>query len=295
MHVAILSARTGWHTDELLRALGERGHTGYVVRYESVIAHVGGHEPAAALSSGKEQLLDADAVLARIIPNGSLEQIIYRVDALHWLEDRGVRVMNSPRAIERCVDKFYTSALMHEAGLATPETRVCESVDDAMAAVRAMGDVIIKPLFGSMGHGMVRVSDPDVAFRILRSLDLARPVFYVQRVIEHDGGDVRAFVVGDRVVAAIERRSTDGGWRTNVSLGGNASAIDLPPESCAFALRAARAVGADYAGVDLLPARDGAVYALEVNGIPGWSGVQSTTSVDIAGAIVDHLISVVSA
>ena len=295
VHVAILSARTGWHTDELLRALGARGHSGAVVRYESIIAHVGGHERAAALSAGKEQLLDADAALARIIPNGSLEQIIYRVDALHWLEDRGVRVMNSPRAIERCVDKFYTSALMHEAGLATPETRVCESVDDAMAAVRAMGDVIIKPLFGSMGHGMVRVSDPDVALRILRSLDLARPVFYVQRVIEHDGSDVRAFVVGDRVVAAIERRSTDGGWRTNVSLGGNASAIELPPEWCALALQAARAVGADYAGVDLLPARDGAVYALEVNGIPGWSGVQSTTSVDIAGAIVDHLISMVNA
>ncbi|HUQ79915.1 MAG TPA: RimK family alpha-L-glutamate ligase [Gemmatimonadaceae bacterium] len=295
MHVAILSARTGWHTDELLRALGARGHTGSVVRYDSVTAHLGGRERNETLSSGKEQLLAADAVLARIIPNGSLEQIIYRVDALHWLEDRGVRVMNSPRAIERCVDKFYTSALMHEAGLATPETRVCESVDDAMAAVRDMGDVIIKPLFGSMGHGMVRVSEPDVAFRVLRSLDLARPVFYVQRVVEHDGSDVRAFVVGDRVIAAIERQSADGGWRTNVSLGGTARALELPPEWCALALRAARAVGADYAGVDLLPARDGAVYALEVNGIPGWSGMQSTTSVDVAGAIVDHLMSTVDA
>lgn len=295
VRVAILSARIGWHTDQLLRALTERGHAGTVVRYESLIARIGSRTRAHALSSGNEQLLDADAVLARIIPNGSLEQIIYRVDALHWIEERGIPVMNSPRAIERCVDKFYTSALMHEAGLATPETIVCESVDDAIRAVRELGDVIIKPLFGSMGHGMVRVSDPDVAFRILRALDVARPVFYVQRVIEHDGADVRAFVVGDRVVAAIERRSTDGNWRTNVSLGGNARAIELPPEWCALALRAARAVGADYAGVDLLPARDGTVYALEVNGIPGWSGVQSTTAVDVAGAIADHLIAKVSA
>jgi RimK family alpha-L-glutamate ligase len=284
VHVPILSARTGWHTDELLRALAARGHTGAVVVYESLVAHVGPRRTTATLSAESQQLLAARVVLARIIPNGSLEQIIYRVDALHWLEDRGVRVMNAPRAIERCVDKFYTSALLREAGLDTPETVVCERIDDAMAAVREMGDVIVKPLFGSMGHGMVRVSDPETAFRVFRALELARAVFYVQRVIDHVGCDVRAFVVGDRVVAR------DGGWRTNISLGGEARSIDLPPAWSALALTAARAVGADYAGVDLLPATDGTVHVLEVNGIPGWSGAQKVTSVDIAGAIVDHLI-----
>ena len=290
MRIVILSARTGWHTDELLRALASRGLAGCVVPYEKLVACIGQRAAADTLTAESQQLLDADAVLARIIPNGSLEQIIYRVDALHWLEDHGVPVMNSPRAIERCVDKFYTSALLREAGLDTPETVVCEGVDDAMAAVRAMGDVIIKPLFGSMGHGMVRVSDPETAFRVIRALDVTRSVFYVQRVIDHHGADVRAFVVGDRVVAAIERRAHDGGWRTNISLGGDARAVELPPDWCDRALRAARAVGADYAGVDLLPARDGTVYALEVNGIPGWSGVQSATSADVAGAIVDHLL-----
>jgi len=289
MRVGILSARSGWHTDELLRALTARGHSGSVVPYEALLARMGGARTS-SLSSEGEQLLSVDAVLARIIPNGSLEQIIYRVDALHWLEDRGVRVMNSPRAIERCVDKFYTSALLHEAALSTPETVVCERVDDAMAAVREMGDVIIKPLFGSMGHGMVRVSDLDTAFRVVHALELTRAVFYVQRVVEHQGCDVRAFVVGDRVVAAMERRARDGGWRTNISLGGEARAIDLSPMWTEHALRAARAVGAEYAGVDLLPARDGTLYVLEVNGIPGWSGVQSVTETDIAGAIVDRLV-----
>jgi RimK family alpha-L-glutamate ligase len=294
MHVAILSVRTGWHTDELLRALASRGHTGAVVPYEATVARVGGTRTP-TLSSQREQLLSADAVLARFIPNGSLEQIIYRVDALHWLEDRGVRVMNSPRTIERCVDKFYTSALLHEAGLATPETIVCESADDAMAAVRELGDVIIKPLFGSMGHGMVRVSDPDTAFRVVRALEMTRAVFYVQRVIEHHGCDIRAFVVGDRVVAAMERRASDGGWRTNISRGGDARAMELSPEWTELALRAARAVEADYVGVDLLPARDGTVHVLEVNGIPGWSGIQTVTETDIAGAIVDRLVDCASA
>jgi RimK family alpha-L-glutamate ligase len=288
MHVTILSVRIGWHTDELVRALVARGHTAEVVPYEAVIARFGSARQA-TLSSERERLLSSDAVLARFIPNGSLEQIIYRVDALHWLEDRGVRVMNSPRAIERCVDKFYTSALLHEAGLATPETVVCERVDDAMAAVRELGDVIIKPLFGSMGHGMVRVSDPDTAFRVTRALEMTRAVFYIQRVVEHHGCDIRAFVVGDCVVAAMERRARDGGWRTNISLGGEARSIELSPAWTEMALRAARAVGAEYAGVDLLPARDGSVYVLEVNGIPGWSGMQSVTTTDIAGAIVDRL------
>jgi len=260
-----------------------------------VVARIGARSATDALSSDGQALLGASAVLARIIPNGSLEQIIYRVDALHWLEDRGVHVMNSPRAIERCVDKFYTSALLREAGLATPETIVCERIDDAMAAVRVMGDVIVKPLFGSMGHGMVRVSDPETAFRVFRALEMTRAVFYVQRVIQHAGCDVRAFVVGDRVVAAIERRATDGGWRTNISLGGDARSIDLTPAWSDIALTAARAVGADYAGVDLLPASDGTVYALEVNGIPGWSGVQKATSTNVAAAIVDHLMQKVGA
>ncbi len=286
MRVVILSARTGWHTDELIRALTARGHLAAVLPYEGLIARVG---VEAGLTSEQISILDADAVLARIIPGGSLEQLIYRVDALHWLENRGLRVVNSPRAIERSVDKFYTTTLLHDAGLLVPETVVCERVEDAMAAVRSMGDVVIKPIFGSLGHGMVRVSDPDVALRVVRALDQIRSVFYVQRAIDHSGRDLRVFVVGGRVLGAIERRAPAGEWRTNVAIGGSATAVDISPEVERVALRAAAAVGADYAGVDVLPARDGALYVLEVNGIPGWEGLQQATGLDVAAAIVEHL------
>ena len=287
MLIPILAARPGWHTDELVRALAGAGHEGVVVRYEDLAARAG---CASGLRSGPVDIGAAPAVLARIIPAGSLEQIIYRVDALHWLEDRGVRVVNSPRAIERTVDKFYTTALLEQAGLPTPETRVAESVDDALAGFREFGDIIVKPLFGSMGLGMVRVSDEDTAWRVFRAIEAVRGVFYIQRVVEHGGRDLRAFVVGDRVIGAIERRAGDGGWRTNISRGGEARTVELSPEWSALALRAARAVGAEYAGVDLLPARDGTVYVLEVNGIPGWSGLQHATGVDVAGAIADQLL-----
>jgi RimK family alpha-L-glutamate ligase len=294
MHVVVLSARTGWHTDELCRALAARGHVGVVLPYESLLARMGraARSPGAAtdlLSAQGVSLFDADAVFARIIPSGTLEQIIYRVDALHWIEDRGVPVMNSPRAIERTVDKFYTSALLREAGLPTPETVVCERAADALAAVEAFGDAVIKPIFGSMGLGLVRVSDVEVARRVIKPLEQARAVFYVQRWVEHGGRDLRAFVVGGRVIGAIERLAAAGEWRTNVSLGGRAASVTLPDEWEALAVRAAAVVGADYAGVDLLPSADGRVFVLEVNGIPGWEGLQHATGIDVSALLVEHL------
>ena len=289
MQVVILSARIGWHTDQLCRALSARGHVGVVLPYEGLIARLGAHLAGAALTNEHLQIFSADAVFARIIPSGSLEQIIFRVDALHWIEDRGVPVINSPRAIERSVDKFYTDALLHEAGLVTPPTIVCDTAAGALAGVRELGDAVVKPIFGSMGHGLVRVSDPDVAFRVFRALEQSRAVFYVQRFIEHDGRDIRVFVIGGRVFGAIERIAPAGDWRTNVARGADARPFELPHDLEQMAIRAAAAIGADYAGVDLLPARDGRVYVLEVNGIPGWEGLQRATGLDVADALVQYV------
>ena len=120
----------------------------------------------------------------------------------------------------------------------------------------AMGDVVIKPIFGSMGHGMARVSDPDVAFRVVRALEQMRAVFYVQRAVDHGGRDVRVVRGRRRVLGAIERLAPEGEWRTNVSRGGRRGRSSCRRRG-QLALRAAAAVGADYAGVDLLPSRDG--------------------------------------
>jgi RimK family alpha-L-glutamate ligase len=196
-------------------------------------------------------------------------------------------VVNSPRAIERTVDKFWTSALLEQCGVPTPETIVCDNVDEAFAGFRRLGDVIVKPLFGSMGLGMVRVSDEEMAFRVFRTLEQIRGVYYLQRAIEHDGADIRAFVMGGRVLGAIERRSQ--GWRTNLARGGTARSVMLTEEWSALAVRAAAAVGADYAGVDLLAGHNGGMYVLEVNGIPGWRGLQEATGVDVAGRLIDFL------
>jgi len=284
VQVVVLAARTGWHTHELERAATERGHQLTVLPYEGLVARIG---PAPGLRSRNTELDSADVVLARIIPSGSLEQIIFRVDALHRLEDRGTRVVNSPRAIERTVDKFWTSTLLEQCGIPTPETVVCDDPEEAIAAYRTLGDVIVKPLFGSMGLGMVRVSDEEMAFRVFRTIEQIRGVYYIQRTVDHDGTDIRAFVLGGRVIAAIERRAA--GWRTNLARGGAARTLSLSEQLSALAVRAAAAVGADYAGVDLVTGSDGTPYVLEVNGIPGWRGLQEATGLDIAGRLVDHL------
>jgi len=201
----------------------------------------------------------------------------------------GVTCLNSPGTIERTIDKYYTSSLLERAGLPTPETIVCESYEGAFEAWRALGgDVIVKPLFGSMGLGMSRVTDEDLAWRVFRVVETVRGVYYLQRTVPHQGRDVRVFVVGEKVLGAMERRAP--GWRTNFSRGGKASPIELPAAWGELAIRAAALVGAEYAGVDLLPADDGTVYVLEVNGIPGWEGLQQATGIDVAGAILDQLI-----
>jgi RimK family alpha-L-glutamate ligase len=196
------------------------------------------------------------------------------------------------------VDKFYTTALLQEARLPVPETVVCDRADAAMDAIRRMlasgGEVIVKPMFGSMGHGLVRIADAELAWRVVRPLEQMRSVFYVQRAIDSGRRDVRLFVVGGRVVGAIERTAPPGDWRTNVARGGIARAIEPSSDWVDYALAATRAVGADYAGVDLLESRTGGVFVLEVNGIPGWKGLQSATGVDVAASIVELVESRVS-
>ena len=227
-------------------------------------------------------------MLVRGIPRGSLEQVVFRVDALHALAAAGVRAVNGALAIERTVDKFLASALLAAAGVPTPRTVACERADDALAAFAELGsDVIVKPLFGSMGFGMARVEDPDVAQRVFRALEIERAVYYLQETMPHAGVDVRALVVGERVVAAIERVAT--GWRANLARGARARPTRSTSAGRSCACARPRRSGADYAGVDLLRADDGRDTCSRSTGSPGGAGVEQATGVDVAAALVEHV------
>jgi len=273
--IGILGSSGGWHAQQLTDALAARGHEAQLVPVTRMVADVDGDVSVRSLEG-------CDAVIVRGIPRGSLEQVIFRVDVLHALAERGVACVNGARAIERTIDKFLASALLARAGVPTPRTIACERAEDALAAFEELGgDVIVKPLFGAMGAGMTRVSDADVAYRVFHALALERAVYYLQEPLPA-GRDLRAFVVGGRVLAAIERVGE--GWRKNVARGAEARAAALTAEQERRCLDAAAALGVDYAGVDLLDD-----HVLELNGIPGWHGLQKATGVDIATALVAHL------
>jgi len=289
LRIAVLGSTGGWHAERLEGALTARGHE---CGFAPVTRMVGRINGGLGVRGGELALDGCDIVLVRGIPRGSLEQVIFRVNVLHALAPAGVRAVNSARALERTVDKFLASALLARAGLPTPRTIACERPADALEAFAELGgDVIVKPLFGSMGLGLVRLEDPDVAQRVFRALELERAVYYLQETLPHAGRDVRALVVGERVVASIERIGE--GWRTNLARGAHARPVRLDAREERLCVRAAAALDADYAGVDLLRAADGRDYVLEVNGIPGWQGVERATGVDVAAALAEHLETVV--
>jgi RimK family alpha-L-glutamate ligase len=288
--VAILGSSGGWHARRLTDALASRGHESLLVSVTRMLGRVDGD---VAVRSRELWLEGCDALIVRGIPRGSLEQVIFRVDALHALAARGVTCVNGPRAIERTVDKFLASAVLAHAGVATPRTIACERPEDALEAFEELGgDVIVKPLFGSMGAGMTRLDDADVAYRVFHALALERAVYYLQEALPHDGRDLRALVVGGRVLAAIER--VGDGWRANLARGAQAQPTELSAEQERLCLEAAEALGVEYAGVDVLRTADGRDYVLELNGIPGWRGLQEATGADVAGALVDHVEALVS-
>jgi ribosomal protein S6--L-glutamate ligase len=264
----------------LQRAAASLGHHAQPVDFRRVTA---------GIATAADSLAAFDAILVRTMPPGSLEQVVFRMDVLHRLEAQGVSVLNPPRAIETCVDKYLATAKLEAAGLTVPSTRVCQHADAALEAFETLGrDVIVKPMFGSEGRGMVRISDIDVAWRTFRTLEGLQAVLYLQRYIAHPGWDLRAFVIDGKVLAAM-RRHANSGWRTNVAQGGRAEVVRLTAEEEALALRAAAAVGAAVAGVDLLPGPAGECYVLEVNAVPGWRALAPVADLDVAAAVVRFL------
>jgi ribosomal protein S6--L-glutamate ligase len=280
MRLALLSAGDGWHVRDLERAAALLGHDAVPVDFRRL---------AAGVAAPPTPLANFDAVVVRTMPPGSLEQVVFRMDLLYTLHARGVPVLNPPRALEACIDKYLAAALLEAGGLPVPPTVACQQADDALEAFAALGgDVVVKPVFGSEGRGMVRVSDPELAWRTFRTLERTGALLYLQKFIPHPGWDLRVFVLGGRVLTAMRRQAGDC-WRTNVAQGGRGEVVAVGPGEEALALRAARALGASVAGVDLLPGPAGEWYVLEVNAVPGWRALAPVTGVDVASELVRFL------
>lgn len=278
MLIAVLGSAANWHLDDLRRAARDE-HEIVPVSYEQLYSHVTAEQ--IVVGSGRRSLSEVDAVLVRTMPLGSLEQVIFRMDALAQLAATGVRVVNSPRSVEVAIDKYLATTRLRDAGLLVPETITCQTAVQAELAFDQLGgDVVVKPIFGGEGRGISRVADVEDARRMFQQLEQAGSVLYLQKFIPHEGYDYRLLVIGDRILGMRRRNPHD--WRTNISRGAVGEPLEVTPELSELAIRAARAVGAEFAGVDLLPCADGQLYALEVNAVPGWRAITKTTGIDVA-------------
>ncbi len=289
MRLAVLASPTSWYFGDLCRAAAGR-HEVLAVGFGRLASRVDGR--GASVWGDGVDLSAIDGVLVRTMPPGSLEQIVFRMDALGCLAAGGCPVVNPPKALETAIDKYLALARLQQAGLVVAETIACQTVEEALQAHAALGgDVVVKPLFGSLGQGMIRVSDEAVALRVYKALAQTQAVLYLQRFIPHDGCDLRLLVIGDRVLGM--RRRANGDWRTNVALGASAEPFQPDAGQVETAVRAAGAVGASLAGVDLLPGRDGITYVLEVNAVPGWKALAAVHHTDVARLVLAHLESLI--
>ena len=288
MRLGIVGDPEGYYVRELLRA--SAGAATVIGWNELAGSEIGGTSPRFPAATGP--LDPFDALIIRSMPAGSLEQVIFRMDVLGRVDAAGVVVLNPPRSLETAIDKYLTTARLSEAGIPTPRTIVVQTVDAAMEAFETLGrDVILKPLFGSEGKGIGRLTDPDVAFRTFRLLERLGSALYLQEYVDHPGFDLRILLVGDEAFAVRRRHDSD--WRTNLSRGAVAEAIDPSPEELELARQSAAIVGAPLAGIDILQDREGRRYVLEANAVPGWKGVATAYGVDIAAktiALAERLV-----
>jgi tetrahydromethanopterin:alpha-L-glutamate ligase len=287
--IAIFTDDPGWHGKVLKLAFAKLGLSSDFVSLTECQLNIEQRQ-IPVIIPGFEQTLP-DAVFVRGVPGGSLEEVVLYLDILHALKLLNVPVYNDGRAIERSVDKAMTSFLLHQAGLPTPLTWVLRNRADAIKIaedeLKKGHYLITKPLFGSQGEGIRRIEKMTDLFWLAAS----NGVYYFQRFVQCAGdgfSDYRVFIVNNRAVAIMRRRGKS--WLNNVSRGAACEAIDLDPAIADIAVKAAKALTMDYAGVDIIQDKAGQYTIIEVNSIPAWKGLESVVNTSIATLLAEDLV-----
>ncbi|MGV8882556.1 MAG: RimK family alpha-L-glutamate ligase [Rhodoglobus sp.] len=291
MKLAILSrAPRAYSTQRLRAAAAERGHDVRVLNTLRFAIDLSGDEPD--LQYRGKQLSDYDAILPRI---GS--SITYFGTAVvRQFEQMDVYTPNTANGIMNARDKLRASQVLSRHGIAMPPTAFVRNRQDVRPAIERVGGapVVIKLLEGTQGIGVILAPEAKVAEAIIETLHSTQQNVLIQKFIkESRGRDIRALVVGDRVVAAMRRTAQGDEFRSNVHRGGSVEIVELTPEYEQAAVKSAQIMGLKVAGVDLLEGDDGPLV-MEVNSSPGLQGIEAATRLDVAGAIIDHIANQVS-
>lgn len=303
--ILALGAGQGWHANSLREASTSLGCDFEVGDYASLTASfLRGerdiHSDAGALS-------DFDVILTRTMPASSFERITVRLAMLHEIHDQNSvgsfsegedrrlpRVVNPPRSLELAIDKYATLSRVAGLGYSVPETVVTQTREEAFDAFKMLGgDCVIKPVFGGEGRGIMRVTDTELAWYVLSTLDRVDSVFYVQQFKPPGGIDYRLLVIGDEVFGI--RRANPDDFRANVASGGECTWLKVAEDHRSMALKISRELGLRYGAVDFLELEGGVPCVIEVNAIPGWKGAQKVAPFSIASRIISSLLSSIDA
>lgn len=286
MKIALLSRnRKLYSSRRLIEAATERGHEIKVLDALRCYMNIASHKPTIHYKG--EELTGFDAVIPRI----GASITFYGTSVLRQFEMMGVYPLNESVAVSRSRDKLRSMQLMSRRGLGMPVTGFANKPDDVKDLIKMVGGapLVIKLLEGTQGIGVVLAETAKAAESVIEAFMGVKADILVQEYIKEAGGaDIRCFVIGGKVVAAMKRQAVAGEFRSNLHRGGSASLIKITPEERSTAVRAARIMGLNVAGVDILRSNHGPVI-MEVNSSPGLEGIEESTGKDVAGLIINFM------
>lgn len=286
MKIGILStSKSLYSTRRLVEAGVARGHQMHVINHKRCYMNIAAHQPSVHYNGSP--LVGFDAIIPRI----GASVTFYGTAVVRQFEMMGVYSVNESVAISRSRDKLRALQLLSRKGIGLPVTGFANSPGDTEDLLKLVkgAPVVIKLLEGTQGVGVVLAETEKAAESVIEAFRGLRADFLVQEFIAEAGGsDIRCFVIGERVVAAMKRQGKEGEFRSNLHRGGNAELAKLTPEERSTAVRAARIMGLNVAGVDLLRSNHGPVV-MEVNSSPGLEGIENATGKDVAGTIIQYI------
>ncbi len=286
MKIAVLSTnRNLYSTKRLVEAGEERGHEMPVINHKRCYMNITSHNPSIHIKG--EAITGVDAIIPRIGASVSF----FGTSVVRQFEMMGVYSVNESVAITRSRDKLRAVQLLSRRGIGLPVTGFANSPDDTEDLLQFVGGapVVIKLLEGTQGVGVVLAETKQAAESVIEAFSGLKANFMVQEFIKEAGGsDIRCLVVGDKVVASMKRQGKDGEFRSNLHRGGSAKLIKITPEERSTAVRSAKVMGLNVAGVDLLRSNHGPVV-MEVNSSPGLEGIEKATDRDVAGMIIEFI------
>jgi ribosomal protein S6--L-glutamate ligase len=286
MKIAVLSRNKKlYSTRRLVEAAEARGHEVTVIDVLRCYMNITAHRPS--IHYRGEELGGFDAVIPRI----GASVTFYGTAVLRQFEMMNVFPLNESVAVTRSRDKLRSAQLLARKGIGMPVTGFAHNPDDIQDLLKEVGGapLVIKLLEGTQGIGVVLAETQKAAESVIQAFMGLKANIMVQEFIKEAGGsDLRCFVVGDKVVAAMKRQGPEGEFRSNLHRGGSASLVRLMPEERSTAVRAARIMGLEVCGVDLLRSNHGPVV-MEVNSSPGLEGIETASEKDVAGIIIQYM------